>query len=119
MLDIDHSDKMHHYFSLMCRSDRAFLDGLRYFSLGTGLQQGEIMTEFPDSPDREEHFRELYPDSVGFYNDYDPPPYFVPVGGFLAYLDEACRRYTEDKEEEYKEKVCAYLKAIYERYGHI
>ncbi|MBP1535801.1 MAG: hypothetical protein IK999_16995 [Ruminococcus sp.] len=77
--------------------------GLRWFSQGPGVQQGEIMPEFPDDPDREERFREKYSGCVGFYYIFDEPSeQFVPMREFMGELDEMCRTYLEDKEEEYK-----------------
>lgn len=111
---------MHHYFSLLFRSERNLLDGLRWFSQGSGVQQGEIMPEFPDNPDREERFREKYPDCVGFYCIFDEPSeQFVPMREFMGELDEMCRTYLEGKEEEYKKNVKAYLEAIAKRYEHL
>ena len=119
-LDIDHSDKMHHYFSLLFRSERNLLDGLRWFSQGAGVQQGEIMPEFPNNPDREERFREKYPDCVGFYCIFDEPSeQFVTMREFMGEPDEMFRTYLEGKEEEYKKNVKAYLEAIAKRYEHL
>ncbi len=117
MYESDFSDKMHQYFYLLCFSSRNFLYGLKLFSEGIGYQQAAMMIEFPDDPDIDDRYKDLASGCVGFYNDDDPPPLFVPIKDFLDYLKSISEKYLSDKDPAYREQAQLYLRGIYERYS--
>lgn len=93
---------------------------LKYFSQGCGVQLGEILPVFSISPDP--HIFEDFPeleglDSVGFYNDYDPPPQLVSFSEFYERLKEAVEKNPCYTDSNTQKEMLYYLYKLRDNYG--